>query len=183
MRPFTESGTSPPYASRFWSKVRKSATCWNWIATKNADGYGNFRSGSRVLKAHRVSYELTHGPIPEGLFICHHCDNPACVNPSHLFLGTNRDNVVDMYSKGRGNSPRGKRHGAYTHPERLSRGERHGMAKLDDDKVRAIRILAVEYMQTDIARHFGIGGSAMSAIVRGRTWTHVPADGAWGGAS
>jgi hypothetical protein len=87
--------------AKFWAKVRKAAGCWEWIADRTAKGYGRKRWGSRVVLAHRLSWELANGPIPAGLSVCHHCDNPPCVRPSHLFLGTARENVRDMVQKGR----------------------------------------------------------------------------------
>lgn len=94
---------------RFWSKVEKTATCWIWLASKDIKGYGWFGINSRnVVKAHRFSYEFHKGKIPKdgngkrfGMFVCHHCDNPSCVRPEHLFLGTNADNMRDMVLKGR----------------------------------------------------------------------------------
>jgi hypothetical protein len=88
-------------ADRFWSKVRKSDGCWLWGASIKTTGYGQFFRGPRIEKAHRVSYELTHGPIPEGLYVLHRCDVRACVRPDHLFLGTISDNSRDMIYKGR----------------------------------------------------------------------------------
>jgi hypothetical protein len=86
--------------TRFWNKVTKTKKCWIWNAA-NKDGYGRF--GRKY--AHRISFEWHIGKIPEGLFVCHHCDNPSCVNPEHLFVGSNLDNVLDMISKGRNSKP------------------------------------------------------------------------------
>jgi hypothetical protein len=95
-----------PLAVRFWAKVQKSAGCWTWTANHLPKGYGVIGVGAadQGLKlAHRVSWEIHFGPIPAGLFVCHRCDNPPCVRPDHLFLGTVQDNVDDMVAKGRAN--------------------------------------------------------------------------------
>lgn len=86
---------------RFWSKVEKAEGCWLWTAYRDDDGYGSIRVGRKAELAHRVAWWLTNGPIPPGLHVLHRCDRPECVNPDHLFLGTQLDNVVDMYRKGR----------------------------------------------------------------------------------
>jgi hypothetical protein len=93
---------------RFWSKVHKTPTCWLWIAAKFSNGYGHFYLEGRHCLAHRVSWELLVGPIPDGLLVCHNCpdgDNPGCVNPAHLWLGDDKANVQDMMRKGRFKSP------------------------------------------------------------------------------
>lgn len=89
---------------RFWRKVNASGPdeCWEWRGAKRA-GYGRLESGSVQWQAHRLSWTIRHGPAPKGLYVCHHCDNPGCVNPDHLFLGTAKDNHDDMLRKGRGN--------------------------------------------------------------------------------
>jgi hypothetical protein len=94
---------------RFMEKVQITDSCWLWLAVKNQDGYGRFRHGKKLYSAHRVSYELHIGPIPEGLCVLHSCDTPACVNPSHLFLGTQNDNIQDMERKGRAKHPKNTR--------------------------------------------------------------------------
>ncbi|MGJ0510229.1 MAG: HNH endonuclease signature motif containing protein [Methylocystis sp.] len=88
---------------RFWEKVIRGDGCWEWTAAKSVRGYGTFglRKG-KMVPAHRMSWELTYGKIPDGLIVCHHCDNPECVRPDHLFLGTYSDNTQDMIRKGRG---------------------------------------------------------------------------------
>ena len=88
---------NPGWEVNFWAKVQKTGACWLWIAGKDYGGYGSFQH----KRAHRLSYEMHVGPIPKGMFVCHSCDVPACINPAHLFLGTARDNVRDMIAKGR----------------------------------------------------------------------------------
>jgi hypothetical protein len=89
---------------RYWGKVDKvDSGCWLWRGAVSSRGYGNFTVRRKQFGAHRYSYEMAHGPIPPGLIVCHTCDTPACVNPAHLFVGTDQDNVDDMMEKGRGN--------------------------------------------------------------------------------
>lgn len=97
-------------AERFWSKVAKGQLCWSWLGCKVRKGcpYGRARFGGQLWLAHRLAWTLTYGPIPEGLFACHHCDNPLCVRPEHLFLGTHEDNMRDMVAKGRSGVDRGR---------------------------------------------------------------------------
>src|SRR3990167_6332282 len=92
-----------PKEQRFWRMVYRTDWCWLWLGAKLKKGYGVFRETCprRSVLAHRVAYELANGPIPGGKFVCHHCDNPSCVRPSHLFLGTQKDNMADCSRKGR----------------------------------------------------------------------------------
>jgi hypothetical protein len=148
--------------SRFMAKVRVNdvTDCWEWTASKQRGGYGQIMVGARPnnkpLRAHRVSYELFCGEIPDGLHVLHRCDNRACVNPSHLFLGTNADNQADMDAKGRRvNSP--------------LKGEANGAAKLTAGEAMAIRS-ARGISHRELAAKFGISRSQVQNILYGRLW-------------
>lgn len=172
-----------PLDEWFWSKVEKvEHGCWVWTSTKSSNGYGVFWWRRRRTYAHRQAYSLSRGPIPAGLLVCHHCDNPPCVRPDHLFLGTVQDNATDMILKGR--SATGDRNGSRTHPERYDpevhkrvrlRGERHKLAKLNEDAVRQIRARYAtgEVSLRALARDYGVDRATLKSAVAGRTWTHV----------
>jgi hypothetical protein len=127
--------------------------------------------------AHGVAWEIANGPIGNGIFVCHRCDNPACVRPSHLFLGTHKDNMADMRAKGRQSRhprPRADANGARLHRELMPRGESHGMAVLDEMRVREIRDLhAAGEPKKRLARRFGVSPPTITSIVLRRTWAHV----------
>lgn len=114
---------TPSEMASFWSRVDTSGECWLWTGAKTELGYGLFLDNRRRLRAHRVAYALTYGEFPDELVVCHRCDNPRCVRPNHLFLGTQTDNLADMTAKGR--RARGDTSGAHLHPERLARGDNH----------------------------------------------------------
>lgn len=110
----------------FEKKIDKTETCWEWLGGKYPRGYGHVALLGENL-AHRVSYRIYVGDIPDGLYVLHRCDNPSCVNPDHLFVGDQSDNMKDMEMKGRTNRAVGASHGSRTHPERLARGNENGM--------------------------------------------------------
>lgn len=142
-------------AERFWRRVDKSARCWTWTGSTDK-GYGQIGGPNRsVLSAHRVSWELHNGPVPDGLFVCHRCDNPGCVNPAHLFVGTPKDNSRDMVAKGRS-----------------CIGERNGQSKLSgDDVLFIVDMVSDGIPQWSVAKMFGISQAHVSNIWRRKTRT------------
>lgn len=153
----------PPRRSikeRFWERVIRAneADCWTWTGAIKGFGYGHMLVAGRMQSAHRISYEMHVGPIPPRMFVCHRCDNPRCVNPAHLFLGNNQDNVRDMLTKGRHYAPGAK-------------GERNGHAKLDEASVRAIRS-STERNAALAARH-NVSIITVQRIKRGSAWAHI----------
>lgn len=130
-------GSNPTLPARFWAKVDKTEGCWLWIAGSRGQ-YGSIKISGQVVDAHRVSWQLAYGAIPDGLCVCHKCDVPLCVRPDHLFLGTKLDNNRDMYAKGRGQ--RGDRSGLRLHPEAVIRGSKVKVAIFTEDLVRELRI-------------------------------------------
>lgn len=154
---------------RFMSKVKvdDSTGCWEWQACKNKDGYGNFGLNKKVKKAHRVSYEIFVQPIAEGMCVCHTCDNPSCVNPCHLFQGTNEENTADKLNK-----------------NRMPSGTKFKSAKLDDKSVKAIKQFLSRRKLSKagkmehgacrfLSRWFGVSHQIMADIHRGKRWPHI----------
>lgn len=147
-----------PAKERFWTKVRKQHDgCWVWTGSRSDTGYGSFHDG-RPFATHRYSWEIHHGPIPEGLCVLHRCDNRACVNPDHLWLGTKAENSRDMAEKGRERVP--------SQP-----GESHHSAKLTEDAVLAIR--ASDETGVALAKRYGVSPSLISLVRRRRAWQHL----------
>jgi len=117
--PCTWAAKRTPIEERFIAKVHKTDGCWLWTGATTSTGYGHLTTGGNrglPVKAHRLAFELAKGPVPVGFEVCHHCDNPLCVRPDHLFLGSRRDNVDDALAKGRYASGAGN--GIHTHPPR-----------------------------------------------------------------
>ena len=155
--------------TRFWTKVRRGPTpdaCWSWIGAQGNGGYGVLgrgRRGEGNLRAHRVSWEIHHGPIPHDMKVLHRCDNPQCANPRHLFLGTQKDNTDDMHAKGRGKKV------AVPH------GEANHAAKLTAHDVREIRAACSRRVpQRVITERYGVTQALVSEINRGLIWKTVP---------
>jgi len=131
--------------------------CWLWGGACHPQGYGFIkRKDGAQLRAHRVAYELMYGPIPKGLFVCHRCDNPQCVRPSHLFLGNHAENMADMVAKCR---------------SAQMKGSENGSAKLQESDVKTIRFLSGKYHE--IASRFGISASMVGLIKRRERWVHL----------
>jgi hypothetical protein len=163
---------TPKQIERFWSNVDTSGDCWEWRGTIMHEGYGVAHFNYRHYRAHRVSWELTNGPIPDELCVLHRCDNRSCVNPAHLFVGTRDDNMRDMVAKAR--QRHGDNHPFKINPQLAQRGEAHGISKLTAQQVREIRRLRAEGVPyAQIGRRFEISGGHTYAIVNRRLWAHV----------
>jgi hypothetical protein len=159
-----------PSEERFWMNVQKSDGdgCWEWTAAKIHSGYGRIYRNGRQTGTHRFAYEQFCGPIPDGMCVCHRCDNPACVRPDHLFLGTHLDNKRDAVVK--------RRH---------ARGETNGNAKLTSEQAVEIRRLYAlgrpqrgrarygAYRQVDLAAMFGVKRATIANVVDDRNWRHL----------
>lgn len=144
-------------SERFWRKVDKTDSCWNWTGAKFLTGYGMVRLDGKNFGAHRLSYVMKHGSIPSGLIICHKCDNPSCVNPDHLFAGTYKDNAQDMIAKGRKSD---------------SAGEANGQAILTAIQAEEIRnrYAKGDMPQCELARKYNVSPALIGLITKGRIW-------------
>ena len=147
-------------SERFWGKVQKTLGCWLWSGCRNTLGYGIVSPGGQGnnVYAHRISWELHFSSIPKNMCVLHHCDNPSCVRPDHLFLGTHKDNALDKVQKGRS-----------------LRGERHSQAKLDTATVLIIRerYASGGFTQKTLANEYGVSGSQIGWITSRKCWTHI----------
>ena len=149
----------PITQERIEAKVLRipEAGCWVWMGGTTVRGYGQIESNKRKLYAHRASYEAFVGPIPEGMYVCHACDNVACVNPNHLFLGTQKQNLQDMANKGRS-----------------TRGEKNPMAKLSEEDGKDIKYLIRTGLSSkDLSVEYGVSPNAINLIKQGKRWNHV----------
>lgn len=154
-------GTHTKFCGRteelFWAKVEKGEHCWIFTGCKDKWGYGQHGIKARRIQAHRYSYALANGPIPAGKLIMHSCDNPPCVNPAHLSLGTDAENLADAVAKGR-----------------ATRITRH---KLTEDQVREIRaaywIRGRVSNSYELAEKYNVGVGAITGVTSGRTWGHI----------
>lgn len=165
-----------PVEERLWSRVDKDGpiiytelgACWIWTGGKSRDShqYGRIDYQGKIRHTHQVSWILTNGPIPQGMHVLHKCDNPPCVNPSHLYLGDDADNHRDAIARGR--------IGAVLHPESY-RGTGNSKARLDDDKVREIRSRYATGSASSIflGKLFGVSSTTILKIIKRELWKHV----------
>lgn len=142
----------------FWGKVHKTKSCWLWTGYCCSKGYGRFGFRKKGWGAHRVSWVLHKGEIPEGAGVLHRCDNPGCVNPKHLFLGTPKDNAVDRDQKGR---------------LKVRRGEAHGSSKLTERQVLAMQKLRPHTTYKQIAKAFKTPWQTVYDALSGKNWKHL----------
>ena len=155
---------SKSHVLSFWDKVNiksKTTECWEWLGAKKPPGYGNVHLNNKFRLAHRVSWEIVNFEIPEGMVVCHICDNPSCCNPNHLMLGTSKSNAVDMVKKGRNYKG-----------DALGSGVNNVNAKLDWDRVSEIRDLYINniYNQYELAMLYEVAQPTIGAVVRNETW-------------
>ena len=154
---------SPEARFRRYVVERGPNECWEWTGARSS-GYGELAMpGTYPAKAHQLAWEAANGPVPDGLWVLHRCDNPPCVNPAHLYVGTHADNMRDMRERGR--------HWYRVNPDNILRGERTGAAKLTADQVSEIRALGAQGASLRaIGLRFGVSKTAIGYILRGRTW-------------
>lgn len=158
-----------PAIDRVMSRIVRlpESGCWIFMGSLNESGYGIVGVGSRsdgVDRSHRVTYRHFHGEIPNGLFVCHHCDVPSCCNPDHLFLGTSLDNTIDCINKKRNSKPPRNDH---------IKGVVHVSHKLNDDAVIEIRRLAGKVPQRVLAEKFGVSRQTIGEVAAKKKWKHV----------
>lgn len=153
-----------PIEERYWAKVNKTPGCWYWLAATSANGYGYFSVNGKLQQAHRFSWELHNGLIPRGegyhgACVLHSCDNRACVNPDHLVLGTQKNNMRDCVNKGR---------------QTKLPGQNHGMSKLTEAQVLHIRSRTLSgENQAKLVKEFKVSKASISKIINRKYWKHI----------
>lgn len=153
-----------------WPRVKKSDGCWFWLGSRDQKGYGKVQFQGQKSVVHRVVYELLVGPVPDGFQVCHHCDNPPCCNPAHLFVGTNQDNVRDSFNKGR-REGYDLAHYLQCNPQKRQVRRK----KLTAAQVAIIRSRAasLNICQAELARAFGVTPNTIMRAVHGKTWRNL----------
>jgi hypothetical protein len=172
------SNTTNQLPERFMNKVEATKNCWVWKAAHTGNGYGVYTVQKKNIYAHRFVWSFINGEIPKGMVVCHRCDNPSCVNPKHLFIGTQKENLSDMKNKGR--SAVGPKHRSKKHPELVLHGEQIGNSKLTEEQVRKIREeyrpgkpgVKSETSLTGIAKKYGVAFQTISKIINNRRWVN-----------
>ena len=146
--------------NNFYKKISKNCDndCWIWNASKDKKGYGNFYFNGKKTLAHRASFEIHNDKIPVGFLVCHKCDNPSCVNPDHLFLGTYKDNTDDMMKKKRGN---------------MHNEENHFGAKIKKEQIKIIFNMSSNFSQREIAQKFNVSQCVIQNILHHKTWLNA----------
>lgn len=149
---------------RFWEKVDKEtgSGCWEWTGASNERGYGRVRINDTLRYAHRAAHQFENGPLENSPQVNHHCDNPACVRPDHLYAGDQKENIADAIEHGDLLKSR-------------ARGQEHGKSVLDEEQVREIRRLydSGEHSQRDLSNRFDVSKGAIQDVVEWKTWTHL----------
>jgi hypothetical protein len=163
--------------ARFWNKVDKRSPdeCWHWKGHIMKGGYGTFSAQYKTLKPHRIAYAAYYNVDPGNYLVCHHCDNPPCCNPLHLFLGTYADNRADCDAKGRTGRAIGINSGAHKKPHRIARGEQQGHALLTAKDVLAIRseYATGNITQKQLGEKFRVSRSTIKMVVNRNNWKHI----------
>jgi len=185
----TEIKLTPKQERNFWAKVDKNGPimpnmdtpCWIWTGCKTKHGYGMFSCcNGKMITSHRISWVITNGTINNdnsyhGTCVCHKCDTTSCVNPGHLFLGTQKENTRDRENKNRGNHAKGNANGSRKYPERLIRGEARSNSKLSSIQVMEIRTryAAGGVLNRELAAEFGVSNGLINHIIKRKCWKHV----------
>ena len=149
---------TPLEIAKFWSQVKRTSGCWLWLGSCFKNKYGRFRTGGKNCLTHRLAFELINGYDPGSYCVLHHCDNPKCVNPAHLFTGTQKDNLADMDKKGRRKNPD-------------ICGRKNPNAKLTIQNVRYIK--QSNKSHAELSREFNVTSSTIGYIRRGKSWRHI----------